>query len=179
MALIENRYCTTKKEMKALVYGKQSGKLGVSAVYISNLDKKGRLVWATIRGVDVIDLIATAERSGLIIEGINRNVPANNNSKTKSAMKPLVGKTRETLERDKIKEQHRKLKLDNDTREGRLIEVGVVKDKVFELARSTRDAVMVVPSRISSKCVGMTAFDIEALMMDELSKALEKLLKGL
>jgi len=176
MPLIENRFIKTKKEMAGLVFGKRSGKLGVDPVYITNLDKKGRLVWATVQGQRLIDLVATAERAGLQIKGINYQI---NGQKNKSGGLKPIGGSREDLEKKKIREQHRKLKIENDKREGKLIDAEGARDKVFELARSTRDAVMIVPGRIASKCVGKTAFEIDKLMSEELSNALGSLLKGL
>jgi hypothetical protein len=48
-------------------------------------------------------------------------------------------------------ERARKLKLDNDLKDGRLIEVAKVKREWFELARTIRKAIQNIPARLSAE----------------------------
>lgn len=48
-------------------------------------------------------------------------------------------------------ERARKLKLDNDLKDGRLIEVATVKREWFELARTIRKAIQNIPARLSAE----------------------------
>jgi hypothetical protein len=86
---------------------------------------------------------------------------------------------RNALEKKKLKEQHRKLKLENDIKEEKLVDAAQTKTVVFELARKTRDAMLQVPGRTASLCMNKSAHEIEIMLTEEIKKALFDLTKDL
>ena len=66
-------------------------------------------------------------------------------------------------------------KLDYEERIGKLISSDTARLESFNAARTARDKVLSVPRRISNKCVGKTADEIERILTEELREALTDL----
>jgi hypothetical protein len=83
--------------------------------------------------------------------------------------------TRDELEKVKIFEQTRKLKLESDIKEGMLLDRQETKDELFKIFRITRDAIQSIPARVSGRLVGLEQFDIEMILKAEIDSALNNL----
>lgn len=59
-------------------------------------------------------------------------------------------------QRDATTERARKLRLDNDAREGRLVPIDRVRREAFDGARTIRDALLNIPDRLSGELAAET-----------------------
>jgi hypothetical protein len=70
----------------------------------------------------------------------------------------------------------RKLELEILSREGRLLDVNVVRERIAQLVTETKDAILNVPSRIAPNLVSITdPVDMETTLLQELNNALANL----
>jgi hypothetical protein len=73
-------------------------------------------------------------------------------------------------------ERERKLRLENDVREGQLLEASQAKRRSFELARTVRDALLNIPDRVAAELAAEAdASKVHARLDDEIRKALVSL----
>jgi len=80
----------------------------------------------------------------------------------------------------KREQEYRKLKLLNDEREKILIKKDFVERRHFEIARAVRNAVEIVPNRISAILAAETdQHNVRQILSNELKEALNLLEKGL
>lgn len=67
-------------------------------------------------------------------------------------------------------------KLDYEERSGKLVDAEEVKKEAFKLARTTRDALLNIPDRVSAEFAGLTTpHEIHVRLSEEIRKALEAL----
>lgn len=70
----------------------------------------------------------------------------------------------------------RKLELEIMSREGRLLDIELVKNRISQLVTETKDAILNVPARIAPNLVSITdPVEMETVVLQELNKALENL----
>jgi phage terminase Nu1 subunit (DNA packaging protein) len=161
-------------------------RVGVKRPYIYKLAKQEKIHF--VIGEDGKKRVDTSEADPILkFREAGREVPRrpqNNNKKTTSAISkqneselPELKKSAKYSELDKIKlyEQARKLRLENDIKEKKLIDAGEAKNLFFETARNIRNALEAIPPRITPVIVGMGAHDMEQELKKEVNRVLMSL----
>jgi hypothetical protein len=86
-----------------------------------------------------------------------------------------IGADRNDLERIKVYEQTRKLRIENEIKKGKLIDKKETEDLFFEIARKIRDSLEMIAGNISSLLVGKNKHDIEQILTEHHKKVLQHL----
>jgi phage terminase Nu1 subunit (DNA packaging protein) len=82
---------------------------------------------------------------------------------------------RMNLERIKIYEQVRKLRIENEVKEGNLVNKKEMENIFFEIARQARDMLEAIPENVSPLLVSQDQHSIEQVLTAHLKKVLESL----
>jgi hypothetical protein len=72
-------------------------------------------------------------------------------------------------------ERIKKLRIDNEKEEGKLVYIEELESEWFTLARRTRDSLLSIPARIAMKLVGKSAHEIEMALTEEIKFSLTNL----
>ena len=158
----------------------------VSRAYLYKLIGKGKIQPVKRGKKKYID--ATKADTVLKFQPAARQVPLKpkiNGSKKKTtnraealdpmATRPEQGMDILELERIKTYQQARKLQLENDVKDGLLVDASEAKKLFFETGRNIRDSILNIPARVAPLAVKKSQHEIEMLIMDELKKALSSL----
>ncbi len=164
---------------------------GISHQAVSKAVAAGRLAKAVVvvDGTRMIDpeIAAIEWRDNTRTKNVRSKprVPASSDA-TPSADLPNIGAvsgSKESLSLTKVQTQHIGFKallskLDYDERTGSLVKVDAVRNEIFRLTRTTRDALRAIPPRISGELAGISdQREIETVLMREMDLALESLSK--
>ncbi len=79
------------------------------------------------------------------------------------------------LDRIKLYEQARKLRLENDLKEGILTNKAEIKDKLYKATRIIREALEALPARATPIVIGLSAHETEQALKKEVNKVLMNL----
>ena len=139
--------------------------MGFSRSYTSKLLRQKKI---TADANGLIDLETSAAAIGKF-DLINTD----NGDDPEGMFQPTANKRE--LERQKLFEQGRKLKIENDEKAGRLVNKGLVADQSFNVFRNFRDKLQAIPARLSPRLVGKKKHTIERALIDEIHKALTEL----
>lgn len=83
------------------------------------------------------------------------------------------------LEKQRLEEQVRKLKLDNNERERLNVNREKSNKFFFDAARVVRDALLITPARVAMLCVGKTQHEIEQILTKDFHRILDMLEKDI
>lgn len=131
---------------KGIAAGRLEGAVGVTAAgqpYIADPDLAERLWTSTTRtgaGVRTPDA-----------DGSARSARSASGSASSPRSRPAAGNlvSLADAQRAATEERARKLRLENDAREGRLVPIEQVRREAFESSRTVRDALLTVPDRLA------------------------------
>ena len=183
---------------KYLTVSKFARLIGVNATSVRLAIKKGRLVPVEIKGKMVIDVKQgqrqwAATRNSVASESGKKS--GGNRKKRKAEKQKTERKTPAYLAPPKVDQDGDLTMSEAERREkvyksqlselkyleqaGKLISVEKIQRRAFELARKTRDAIMLIPTRYAHELASETdPHKLEIMLTKMLQKALEKLSKG-
>lgn len=151
--------------------------MGCSESYIGKLDRKGDP--RIIKRAGQIDLDASAEalvKSGFGKRSGKAKAPKGQQQGGSGAYS--IDEERLELEKEKIREQIRKLKLETDVKEGQYLDKDEAEHYIFDRFRNFRDAMLAIPGRIAPRCVDQDQHAVERTIYDEVHRALTDLANG-
>lgn len=92
---------------------------------------------------------------------------------------PSIGEGEFSLSQRQAYEKARGMKRDNDKADGLLVEKQPMRERWYQVARTTRDAMEAIPARIAPKLVGKNAHEIEQMLVSDIKKALTTLIEDI
>lgn len=156
-------------------------RVGCSRTYIYKLEKQGRIKFHPgKKKVDAIeaDPILKFREAGRETSKVRQKNGGKRSKETPSSdeLPELSEKsTYDELDRIKLYEQARKLRLDNDKKEGTTTDKLEAKNIFFQAARDIRAACEALPARATSIIIGMNLHDTEQALKKEVNRILMNL----
>lgn len=160
----------------------------VSRTMIYKWEKNGQIKFVLDGKKKMVDAaqadpVAKYYPAGRAVSKVNQKNGQKNKGTVKSQPVPAESElpeltpdaSHDDLDKIKLYEQARKLRLDNDAKEKILINGDEARNTFFEVARNIRNAVEAVAPRITPIIVGMNAHDMEQELKKEMNKVLMNL----